>query len=329
MGFLSDLVGTLGGAVLGSVGSIIGNETADKQADAMVDATNRSNQTILDMFNRSNQIQAPNIQAGWNALGMQGSLLGMPTLVPQQAVNQALMATGGGQDVWGLYGQQNPDVVNYYRSNPRALQQFGGDMNKALEYHYNTFGKQEGRPLPSATGAPANAFAPGGVPGTVGVGGGAAMPGGTSQPTVQAGGQGGAIGAGTSVDQAYNTFLDSGFNRAMTDVTNRDFDQIKGAYGAGGKALSGSAMGAMSDRLAGNRYNAFSDYYSALSGISGTGAQLGSQQASQANQVGSQIAGNQQRVGNIRASSYGAQGQNNANMLNSGINAFSTFFGGL
>jgi hypothetical protein len=320
MSFLGDLIG-----------GIFGNKAADKQADAMVDATKRSNETIERMFERSNQIQAPNIQAGWNALGMQGSLLGMPNLVPQQSVNQALMATGGGQDVWGMYGQQNPDVVNYYRSNPRALQQFGGDMNRALEYHYNTFGKQEGRQLPSAIpGAnQGNAFASGGMPSTVGVGGGAMMQGGDGQPMATAGGQGGQIGAGTSVDSAYNTFLDSGFNRAMTDVTNRDFDQIKGSYGAGGKALSGSAMGAMSDRLAGNRYNAFGDYYSALSGISGTGAQLGSQQASQANQTGQNIAGNQQRMGNIRASSYGAQGQNNANMANSGMNAFATFFGGL
>lgn len=324
MGFLSDLIG-----------GIIGNETADKQADAMVNATNRSSQTILDMFNRSNQIQAPNIQAGWNALGMQGSLLGMPNLVPQQAVQQAMAATGGG-DQWAQYLQANPDVAQWAQTasqQPHFTRGAGraADTNmdgslsaeEMAAYHYSQYGRAEGRQL-------GNAFAPGGgVPGTVGVGGGAAMPGGTSQPMVQAGGQGGPVGAGTSVDQAYNTFLDSGFNRAMTDVTNRDFDQIKGAYGAGGKALSGSAMGAMSDRLAGNRYNAFGDYYSALSGISGTGAQIGSQQASQANQVGQNIAGNQQRVGNIRASSYGAQGQNNANILNSGLNAFATFFGGL
>lgn len=327
MGFLSDLVGTLGGALLSGVGGIIGNETADKQADAMVDATNRSSQTILDMFNRSNQIQAPNIQAGWNALGMQGSLLGNPNLVPQQAVDRALMATGGGADVWGAYAQQNPGVVEYFRNNPQALQQFGGDMNKALEYHYNTYGKNEGRQLISASGGGQNAFASGARPSTVGVGGGAMQQGGSGQPMVQAGGTPG-IGQGTSVDQAYNTFLDSGFNRAMTDFTNNDLDQIKGNYATGGKALSGSAIGAMGDRLARNRYNAFGDYYSALSGISGTGAQLGSQQASQANQVGQQIAGNQQNIGNIRASSYGVQGQNMSNLANSGINAFAQFFGG-
>lgn len=305
MGFLSDLVG-----------GIFGNKKLDKQADAMVDATKRSNETIMDMFERSNQIQAPNIQAGWNALGMQGSLLGMPNLVPQQAVNQALMATGGGQDVWGMYGQQNPDVVAYYRNNPKALAQFGGDLNKGLQYHYETFGKQEGRPLPSAIpGVPANAFAAGGsVPGTVGVGGGAMMPGGDSQPMVQGtsggapgGGMGGPIGAGTSVDDAYGTFLGSGFNRAMTDFTSNDLDQLRANYATGGKALSGSAIGAMGDRLARNRYNAFGDYYSALSGISGTGAQLSSQQAAQANRTGAQVAEGQQRIGNIRASSYGAQ----------------------
>jgi hypothetical protein len=267
MSFLSDVLT-----------GIMGNEKADKAADAQVQASQNASQTAMDMFNRGNQIQAPNQQAGWNALAMQGSLLGNPNMVPQGAVANALAATGapGSSSVWANYGQQNPEVVQYFQQNPKALQQFGGNMDKALEYHYNTFGRAEGRQLPQA--------------GQMGAGG---APGGST-----------GIGVGTSVDDAYNTFLDSGFSRSMLNTTENDMRQIMGQMGAAGKSVSGSALGALNDRNRRNTSTAFGNYYNALSGISGTGAQIGQNQASQAGQVGQTIGNNQIQAGNARASSY-------------------------
>jgi hypothetical protein len=284
------------------VTGFFGNEAADKAADASVDASKRANETMLEMFNRSNQIQAPNQQAGWNALAMQGSLLGNPNMVPQSAIAGAMAATGqpGASSVWQNYGAANPDVMQYFQRNPQALQQFGGNMDRALEYHYNTFGRAEGRQLPTAT-----------------------MGGASGQPGTSTG-----VGVGTSVDDAYNTFLDSGFGRSALETTNNDFDQMVGAFGAGGKSLSGSAIGALNDRNRRNTQGAFGNYYNALSGISGTGAQIGQQQANAANQVGSNVAQNQQQMGRTRASSYLQQGQNNAGMVNSGVNALASWFGG-
>lgn len=292
MSFLTDIVS-----------GFFGNAAADKSADAQVQAAKLSSQTMLDMFNKSNQITAPNQQAGWNALAMQGSLLGNPNMVPQAAVANAFAATGapGAKSTWANYGQANPDVLQYFQQNPRALQQFGGNMDRALEYHYNTFGRNEGRELPQATA--------GGAPGA---------PGGST-----------GVGVGTDVDTAYNAFLDSGFGRANLTTTGTEFDQMVGAFGAGGSSLSGSAIGALNDRNKRNTGNAFGQYYNALAGISGTGANLGSQQASQANQVGTNVANNQRDIGNIRGSSYLTQGQNNAGMINSGINAAAAWFGGL
>jgi hypothetical protein len=267
MSFLSDVLT-----------GIMGNEKADKAADATVNAAKQASQTQLDMFNRGNQIQAPNQQAGWNALAMQGSLLGNPNLVPQGAVANALAATGapGSSSVWANYGQQNPEVVQYFQQNPKALQQFGGNMDKALEYHYNTFGRAEGRQLPQA--------------GQMGAGG---APGGST-----------GIGVGTDVDTAYNTFLDSGFGRANLTTTGKEFEQMMGAFGAGGSSLSGSAIGALNERNKINTGNTFNNYYNALSGISGTGAQIGQNQANQAGQVGTNIGNNQINAGAARASSY-------------------------
>jgi hypothetical protein len=282
------------------VSGFFGNEAADKAADASVNASKLANQTMLDMFNRSSQIQAPNQQAGWNALAMQGSLLGNPNLVPQGAIAGAMAATGspGAQSVWQNYGAANPEVLRYFQQNPRALQQFGGNMDRALEHHYNTFGRAEGRELPQASA--------GGAPG--------ASTG---------------VGVGTSADDAYNTFLGSGFGRSALETTNNDFQQMVGAFGAGGKSMSGSAIGALNDRNRRNTQGAFGNYYNALSGISGTGAQIGSQQAGAANQVGSNVAQNQQQMGQTRGSSYLTQGQNNAGMVNSGVNALASWFGGM
>ena len=279
-----------------------GNEATDKAADASIDASKRDNETMLDMFNRSNQIQAPNQQAGWNALAMQGSLLGNPNLVPQSAVAGAMAATGspGASSVWANYGQQNPDVLQYFQNNPRALQQFGGNMDRALEHHFNTIGRSEGRVLPQAT-----------VAGTPGAAGGST-----------------GVGVGTDVNTAYNTFLDSGFGRANLTTTNSEFENMVGAFGAGGNALSGSAIGALNDRNRRNTGNAFNSYYNALSGISNTGANIGQQQATAANNVGTNIANNQVQMGNTRGSSYLTQGDNNARTVNSGINAAAQWFGG-
>jgi hypothetical protein len=291
MSFLGDIIG-----------GFFGNSAANKAADAQVQSSQQANQTMMDMFNQSNQITAPNQQAGWNALAMQGSLLGNPNMVPQGAVAGAMAAQGapGSSSVWANYGQQNPEVVQYFQQNPKALQQFGGNMDRALEYHYNTFGRAEGRQLPSAT-----------------MGGQAGQPGAST-----------GVGVGSSVDDAYNTFLDSGFSRSMLNTTENDMQQIMGQMGAAGKSVSGSALGALNDRNRRNTSTAFGNYYNALSGISGTGAQIGQQQAGAANQVGANVAGNQMQAGNARASSYLTQGDNNAQTARSGVNALAGWFGG-
>jgi len=291
MSFLGDIIG-----------GFFGNSAANKAADAQVQSTQSANQTMMDMFNQSNQITAPNQQAGWNALAMQGSLLGNPNMVPQGAVAGAMAAQGapGSSSAWANYGQQNPEVVQYFQQNPKALQQFGGNMDRALEYHYNTFGRAEGRQLPTAT-----------------MGGQAGQPGAST-----------GVGVGSSVDDAYNTFLDSGFSRSMLNTTENDMQQIMGQMGAAGKSVSGSALGALNDRNRRNTSTAFGNYYNALSGISGTGAQIGQQQAGAANQVGANVAGNQMQAGNARASSYLTQGDNNAQTARSGVNALAGWFGG-
>jgi hypothetical protein len=303
------------------VSGFFGNSAADKAADAQVKAAQTASATQLEALNRGLQVSAPNIQAGYNALAMQGSLLGNPNMVPQAAVQQAIGATQNPADRMAAYYQQNkPAIDAFYAQNRKTFDRMGRDPMRAAEHYYNTEGRKLGHQLPMAGGGQP------GMPGTVGVGGGAMMPGGDGSQMVQGGSTG--IGVGTGVDQAYNTFLDSGFGRANLATTNADFEQMVGAFGAGGKSMSGSAIGALNDRNRRNTAGAFGQYYNALSGISGTGAEIGQGAGSQINATANNIASNQMQQGNVRASSYLTQGQNNANMVNSGINAMAQFFGG-
>ena len=101
----------------------------------------------------------------------------------------------------------------------------------------------------------------------------------------------------------------------MTDFTANDLEQLKGNYAAAGSSLSGSAIGAMGDRLARNRYNAFSDYNNALAGLSSQGAQLSSNLGAQQVGIAQQTGQNTMAAGAARASSY----MNTANAFNSGL----------
>lgn len=273
----------IGSSLIGAGASI---SSGNKAAKAQEEAAKQAAATQQQQFNRGLQITAPNQQAGWNALAMQGSLLGNSNLVPQSAIQTALDATGDPNAKWQAYTQQyKPEIDAFYRQNAKTFDRLGRDPIRAAEHYYNTVGAMKGHKMPSA--APAGA---GGTPGTPGA------PGSTG------------IGVGTSTDQAYNTFLDSGFGRANLTTTNADFENMVGALGAGGTSLSGSAIGALNDRNRRNTAGAFNNYYNALAGISGTGAQLSGQQAGQANQLGANLANTQMAQGNARASSYANTG---------------------
>jgi len=241
--------------------------------------------------------------------------------VPQAAVQQAIGATQNPADRMAAYYQQNkPAIDAFYAQNAKTFDRMGRDPMRAAEHYYNTEGRKLGHQLPMGGGGQP------GMPGTVGVGGGAMMPGGGGSQMVQGGSTG--IGVGTGVDQAYNTFLDSGFGRSSLSATQNDMAQITGAMGAAGKSVAGSHQWALMDKLKRNENAAFGQYYNALSVISGTGAQIGQGAGSQINATANNIENNQMQQVNARSSSYLTQGQNNANMVNSGINALAGFFGG-
>ena len=270
---------------------IVGGFTGKSGADAIQKSADKASETSLAMFDKATALNEPFRQAGLNALGLQGGLLGMSNLVPQDAVT-ASMASNPNSQVWSQYLQDNPGVAEWavtasqqphFTRGAGRVADYNKDgtisQNEMAQYHYNTYGRAEGRSLGQPTGTT-------GQPGA-------------AQP----------VGQGYTPDAAYDAFNNSGFAKSMLETTNADYQNMIGAFGAGGNALSGSAIGALNDRNRRNTSNAFNNYYNALSGISGTGANIGAQQGSQAIATGDRIAGNIMDAGAARASSYG-QGAN-------------------
>lgn len=80
------------------------------------------------------------------ALGIQPSTTTPTPAAPAVAANPTM--TGGGID-YRAYVQGNPDLQAEFG---RVSQQFGGDPAAYGKFHYETFGRNEGRTLPTMTG---------------------------------------------------------------------------------------------------------------------------------------------------------------------------------
>jgi len=236
----------------------------------------------------------PNAAAG--AIGsIAGTFLGGPLggavggalggLVRNGGDNWKTVATQapGGFD-YGTYMQQPDLQAEWAKPDIKAL--FGGNQDAYANWHYNQFGKNEGRtlaPTSDQTNMP--------------VGGADQM-------------QGGAMG-GPSNPLA--DFYASPYAKLATTISDGQFDQIKGNLGAAGKSISGAAEGRYAKTLAGNTYGAFGDYTNQLSNLAGMG-QTNSQLASTAaGNYGANAGNAMMQAGNARAnaltSAYQGYGQ--------------------
>lgn len=127
----------IGAAVAGSV--ISGNKAssnANKAADAQVAVARENNALTRDIYNQNKTTLTPFVNGGVAAGGVLSDFYGIPSVsaVPS-----------------------DPNYADYVSSNPdlqaefsRVGGQFGNDPAAYGQYHYNTFGKAEGRAIPGA-----------------------------------------------------------------------------------------------------------------------------------------------------------------------------------
>lgn len=212
-----------------------------------------------------------NAAAGYILGGLPYAALG--SMIRNGGDNWKTVATQapGGFD-YGTYMQQPDLQAEWAKPDIKAL--FGGNQDAYANWHYNQFGKNEGRTLaPTAdkTNMP--------------VGGADQM-------------QGGAMG-GPSNPLA--EFYDSPYAKLATTISNDQFDQIKGNLGAAGKSISGAAEGRYAKTLAGNTYGAFGDYTNQLSNLAGMGQTSSQLAATAAGNYGVNAGNAMMKAGDARA----------------------------
>jgi hypothetical protein len=337
----------IGSAILGAGASAMGAskqaKAAKSAASAQTDASNQQMALQKEIYYDQRGLQQPYYQAGLQGLyGQSGimDLLGKSgggqaatgnAMAPQAAnqnyasgnygVAQIGQPTPQSGPNWGAYLQANPDVANYFRSNPAALAKFGGDINKAAEYHYNTFGKGEGRQLPqySQPAQTGNALAQ--TTGQVG----------TAQPANVNGPATPTAPADPTEGPMTQTLRQTPGYQFLQDESKR---QIENSFAQRGKLLSGSAMNALNDRTLGiadqtyqqsvnNNFNLANIGMGAAAQIQGAGAQYGANAGNALANIGQAKANS--AYGQADAWNAGAQGVGNA--IAGGIGAYGAYSG--
>jgi hypothetical protein len=187
---------------------------------------------------------------------------------------------------------QQPDLAaEWAKPDIKAL--FGNNPDAYANWHYNQFGKNEGRTLNPTTGASTGT--------DTGTGTGTdTTTGGTTQGGTQA------------ASDPLGEFMSSAYNKLATETSAIDFGKIKGQLGAAGKSLSGAGEGRYAKTLAGNRYGAFGDYTNGLRSMAGMNqtatSNIGSAGATYGSNAGQSIMAAGQAKGNALAGAYKGYG---------------------
>lgn len=159
--------------------------------------------------------------------------------------NWITIATGAPQGFDYAAYMQAPDVAAEW-AKPDVQSLFGGNQDAYANWHYNKFGKGEGRTL---------------------------------NPTSSSGtGAGAASGASTTTQDPLQLFWDSPDGKLATNqFLTIDNPAIKGAFATAGKSLSGAQQIALSDRGAALSDNAFNSHRGGLERMAGYGTEASGQ----------------------------------------------------
>ncbi|CAB5222559.1 hypothetical protein UFOVP368_16 [uncultured Caudovirales phage] len=254
------------GALVG--GSLLSSKSANKNAARVQETsqnnTDANNALARDIYGQNKQILSPFVQRG-NVAGNQiNALLGLGggpqnNMGSAQITPNALsqfegqysgnagspyglgdnggMNFGAGNNMGSAYLQANPDVAAEFG---RVGAQFGNDPNAFAQFHYNTYGMNEGRAMPGATM-------------------------GAQQQTPQS--------AQDAANAGFDIFKNStGYKFRLGE----GLDAVGSAYAGIGGLQSGAAMRGINEYGQNFASNEFGNYLNALGGQQAVGAGAGS-----------------------------------------------------
>jgi hypothetical protein len=243
----------IGLAGAGSIASGISqNKAASKAASATQYAADQSAAVLRENYDKSAQALAPWQSSGLSANNQLNALLGLG------GGQQMASPSYGGGDPYASYVQQNPDLMAEFG---RVGGQFGGDMGAYGQYHYNQFGQNEGRMLPSQQ---MQAAPTGGV---------------SSQDAARA-----------AFDQFRNS---TGYQFRLGEGMNA----VNSGYAGAGTIKSGAAMKAATEYGQNFASNEFANYANLLNNQAGKGLSAASAQAGVSQNLGNNLANIQMQQG--------------------------------
>lgn len=311
------IAGAIAGA--GAIGSaVIGSDAAKSAAKSSQAAADQSAQLQRDTDQQNAATLAPYVQTGNQASGAINALLGLggtqQVMQPTQAAGQQYappnaMGSGfsgirdGFAGVATNNGQQTgPNYAGYVNANPDLLAefqrvggQFGGDPASFGQYHWQTYGQNEGRTVPTFGNA--------------------------QGATPTANGQ-----ASLTPQQTYQSAFDNYRNSTGYQFRlNQGMNALNSGYAGVGAIKSGAAMKAATEYGQNFASGEFNNYLGALGNQQGVGLSAASAQAG----VGQNYANNMTSINQNNAANQGNAGLVRASATGQALNSLATIGAGL
>lgn len=282
--------------VIPALASLAGGALAGEGGKQAANAQNKAAQDQLNLYKRMYEDQRSLAKPGYMTGGAATNLLAAQYGIGPQNYAAAYGAGGtGADDQWSAYLSSNPDVASEWsRLSTQGKNPFSTPQEYA-QYHYQTFGQKEGRQLPQVN-QPTDPNMPNG---------GVSQGGGTSNPL--------------------NAFWDSPQGQIATKgFLGVDAPGVAGAFGAGGKSVSGAATKALYDRGQARASGAYNNYLTGLGNLAGMGGsnQLTTIGNNYATNAGNAIGNAGNAKANALSSAYQGWGQG----ISGAVGAASDYF---
>ncbi len=188
-----------------------------------------------------------------------------------------------------------PDVAAEW-AKPDVQSLFGGNQDAYANWHYNKFGKAEGRQL-NSTAAPAS--------GTDGTGG---------------------TGTTNALADPMAGFMSSPYGKIATSgFRGVDVPEINGAYARGGKVLSGAQSIALDERGKARLGGAFTDYTNELNNLAGLNQTASSQVGGAASTYGANAGNAITAAGDAKANALASSYKGLTQGVSGAVNALGEF----
>lgn len=254
------------GLGVGAIGTALGassaNKAAGKAADSQLSVARENNALAQSLYNQNRDTLSPFVSSGTNAGNYLNAFLG---------IGGGAAPTTGTSANWSSYLQNNPDVLQgYYQT---ADQNRFSTPESYAQWHYQQYGQNEGRNLPTS--------------------------GGTSPVS------------SVTQDQAKNAFASWLGNSDFAYQSALGENQVNSGFAGSGALQSGAALKALQTRQNNINQGYQGTWMNSLAGQQSLGLGAASALAGVSTNFGNQVSANNQNAADATSNAALINGQNN------------------